>query len=102
MAIIDYGDYNIWKCDLCHATAIMEKMHRPEGWIKPKITLAEITEEEIVIPTTICNKCRMRIVKTSPSDYLILKKEIFCHKDKLFKLIDIDDKVVAWSNDRIN
>lgn len=100
--MIQYGDYNIWKCDLCHASVVVDKKFRPEGWIKPKIILAEITEEEITIPTTICNKCRMSILRTSPSDYLILKKEIFCQKDKNYKLIDVDDKVVAWSDNRIN
>lgn len=101
MSIIDYGDFNIWKCDLCHSTIVLAKAYKPEGWIEPKIVLAEM-DQEILMPTAICNVCRMSIISTPPHNLKLIAKEVFCNKDHLYKFCDTDDKVIAFSTNRVD
>jgi len=101
VALIDFGDFNIWKCDLCHGTAVLSKKYKPEGWIEPKIVLVE-GPVEITIPTVICSTCRINILKADPHNMKILSKEIFCKKDNTYKFCDTEDKVIAYSLNRLD
>lgn len=101
MALVDFGDFNIWKCDLCHGSAVLSKKYKPDGWIEPKIVLVE-GHMEVTIPTVICNTCRLSIIKAEPHNMKILSKEIFCSKDHTYKFRDTNDKVIAYSKNRIN
>ena len=103
MSVHDYGDFNVWKCDLCHSTQIIAKAYKPEGWIEPKIVLAsEDTETEILMPTAICSVCRHNIIQAPPHNLKLVIKEVFCSKDNLYKLCDNEDRVIAHSKNRFD
>lgn len=99
MAKTEFGDFNVWKCDLCHATVVLQRAYEPEGWIAPRIVLTEVPCE-VVMPTLLCAKCRMSVIYFSPMNIHLFAREIYCKKDETYKLCDQEDKVIATSKNR--